>query len=188
MIPPLPPGGPDTVAPRDGFAGAAPSAGPAGARFESKILPPDACLRAVRRGAWPRPLVFTNGVFDILHRGHVTYLDRAARLGATLVVAVNTDASVRRLGKGADRPLNPCADRAALLAALACVDVVTWFDQDTPLQLIQALRPDIIVKGGDYEMDTLPETAVVRAWGGQAVAIAFEHQRSTTALLEKIRR
>lgn len=157
------------------------------ARFETKILSPEDCLRALQQNRWPRPLVFTNGVFDILHRGHVTYLDQAAQLGGTLVVAVNTDASVRRLGKGSDRPLNTCADRAALLAALACVGVVTWFDEDTPLQLIQALRPDIIVKGGDYDMDTLPETAAVRSWGGRAVAIAFEHQRSTTALLDKIR-
>jgi rfaE bifunctional protein nucleotidyltransferase chain/domain len=141
----------------------------------------------VGEGRVARPLVFTNGVFDILHRGHVTYLDRAAALGAALVVAVNTDASVRRLGKGADRPLNTRADRAALLAALACVDLVTWFDEDTPLELIQALRPDVIVKGGDYDMDVLPETAVVRGWGGRAIAIPFEHERSTTALLRKIR-
>ncbi len=157
------------------------------ARFESKVLSPADCLRAVRQGRLARPLVFTNGVFDILHRGHVTYLDQAAQLGATLVVAVNTDDSVRRLGKGADRPLNACADRAALLASLACVAAVTWFAEDTPLELITALRPDVIVKGGDYDMETLPETAAVRSWGGRAVAIPFEHQRSTTALLKKIR-
>ncbi len=157
------------------------------ARFESKILDRAACERAVREGRFPRPLVFTNGVFDILHRGHVTYLDQAARLGASLIVGVNTDDSVRRLGKGDDRPLNGQADRAALLAALACVDGVVLFSEDTPLELIQALRPDVIVKGGDYDMDALPETAVVRGWGGRAVAIPFEHQRSTTALLRKIR-
>ncbi len=157
------------------------------ARFESKILSRAACEQAVREGRLPRPLVFTNGVFDILHRGHVTYLDRAAQLGATLVVGVNTDDSVRRLGKGPERPLNGQDDRAALLAALACVDVVTLFAEDTPLALIQALRPDIIVKGGDYDMEILPETAAVRSWGGRAVAIPFEHQRSTTALLRKIR-
>lgn len=155
--------------------------------FESKVLSPEDCLQAVIQGHLPRPLVFTNGVFDILHRGHVTYLDQAAQLGGSLIVAVNTDDSVRRLGKGADRPLNTCADRAALLAALACVDAVTWFQEDTPLELIRALRPDIIVKGGDYDMDVLPETAAVRGWGGNAVAIPFEHQRSTTALLRKIR-
>src|SRR5690606_15756597 len=125
------------------------------ARFESKILSRDACVARVQQGAWPRPLVFTNGVFDILHRGHVSYLDAAAQLGATLIVAVNTDASVRRLGKGADRPLNTEQDRQALLAALACVDVVTAFDEDTPLALIEQLRPDVIVKGGDYDMETL---------------------------------
>ncbi|WP_368641111.1 D-glycero-beta-D-manno-heptose 1-phosphate adenylyltransferase [Castellaniella ginsengisoli] len=159
----------------------------AAARFEAKILDRAACEHAVREGRFPRPLVFTNGVFDILHRGHVTYLDQAARLGASLIVGVNTDASVRRLGKGDDRPLNGQDDRAALLAALSCVDGVVLFAEDTPLELIQALRPDVIVKGGDYDMDALPETAVVRGWGGRAVAIPFEHQRSTTALLRKIR-
>ncbi|MGB6155719.1 D-glycero-beta-D-manno-heptose 1-phosphate adenylyltransferase [Castellaniella sp.] len=157
------------------------------ARFDAKVLSPQACLRQVADGSLARPLVFTNGVFDLLHRGHVTYLDQAAQLGVSLVVAVNTDASVRRLGKGPDRPLNRMEDRAALLAALSCVDVVTWFDEDTPLQLIQALQPDVIVKGGDYDMETLPETAVVRSWGGRALAIPFEHQRSTTSLLDKIR-
>src|SRR5690606_13317956 len=128
-----------------------------------------------------------NGVFDILHRGHVSYLDEAAQLGATLIVAVNTDASVRRLGKGADRPLNVEADRAALLAALASVSYVTWFDEDTPIELIGELRPDVIVKGGDYDMSVLPETALVESWDGRAVAIPFEFQRSTTSLVQKIR-
>lgn len=159
-----------------------------GPRFAAKILARAACEQAVREGRLPRPLVFTNGVFDILHRGHVTYLDQAAQLGASLVVAINTDESVRRLGKGAERPLNGEADRAAVLAALACVDVVTWFTEDTPLALIEALRPDIIVKGGDYDMDALPETAAVRSWGGRAVSIPFEWERSTTALIRKIRR
>ncbi|MDN5841889.1 MAG: D-glycero-beta-D-manno-heptose 1-phosphate adenylyltransferase [Alcaligenaceae bacterium] len=156
-------------------------------RFEAKILTREACERAVRVGELPRPLVFTNGVFDILHRGHVSYLDRAAQLGASLIVAVNTDDSVRRLGKGDDRPLNAQDDRAALLAALASVTVVTMFDEDTPQALIEALRPDVIVKGGDYDMQRLPETASVQSWGGRAVAIPFEHERSTTALLKKIR-
>ena len=158
---------------------------PVPARFESKILSPAECVAA--RAGWPHPLVFTNGVFDILHRGHVTYLDEAAQLGAMLVVAINTDASARRLGKGPDRPLNRQDDRAALLAALASVDAVTWFDEDTPLELIGKLRPDLIVKGGDYDMDKLPETALVRSWGGDAVAIDFEHDRSTTKLVERIR-
>ncbi len=157
------------------------------ARFESKILTRSECEAAVRRGALPRPLVFTNGVFDILHRGHVSYLDAAAQLGATLIVALNTDQSVRRLGKGPDRPLNALDDRVALIAALESVSVVTCFDEDTPQALIEALRPDIIVKGGDYDMETLPETASVRSWGGTAVAIPFEFQRSTTSLLGKIR-
>jgi len=157
------------------------------ARFESKILDPDTLRRRLRDGALARPLVFTNGVFDILHRGHATYLDAAARLGATLVVALNTDASVRRLGKGADRPLNAQEDRMAMVAALGCVDAVTWFDEDTPQALIESLRPELIVKGGDYDMEALPETAAVRGWGGDAVAIPFEFERSTTALLKKIR-
>ncbi|WP_124077252.1 D-glycero-beta-D-manno-heptose 1-phosphate adenylyltransferase [Pigmentiphaga humi] len=155
------------------------------ASFEAKILSPEACVAA--RAGWPRPVVFTNGVFDILHRGHVSYLDEAAQLGAMLVVAVNTDASARRLGKGPDRPLNGQDDRAALLASLASVDVVTWFDEDTPLELIGRLRPDLIVKGGDYDMDKLAETALVRSWGGDAVAIDFEHDRSTTTLVQRIR-
>src|SRR5690606_15560433 len=116
-----------------------------------------------------------------------TYLDAAAQLGATLVVAVNTDASARRLGKGPERPLNGQDDRAALLAALQSVDAVTMFDEDTPEALIAELRPDIIVKGGDYDMRVLPETALVESWGGRAVAIPFEFERSTTSLVRKIR-
>ncbi len=157
------------------------------ARFESKILTREDCVAAAQKGVLARPLVFTNGVFDILHRGHATYLDEAAQLGATLVVALNTDDSVRRLGKGADRPLNTLADRAALIAALACVAVVTDFSEDTPQSLIEQLRPDLIVKGGDYDMETLPETASVKSWGGRAVAIPFQFERSTTRLLNKIR-
>ena len=157
------------------------------ARFESKVLTREQCVQAARAGRFARPLVFTNGVFDILHRGHATYLDAAAQLGATLVVAVNTDASVRRLGKGDDRPLNTQQDRAALLAALGCVSFVTEFAEDTPETLIGQLRPDVIVKGGDYDMESLPETALVKTWGGRAVAVPFEFDRSTTALVRKIR-
>ncbi|QIM70515.1 D-glycero-beta-D-manno-heptose 1-phosphate adenylyltransferase [Bordetella trematum] len=157
------------------------------ARFESKIFTRDDLVAAVAAGRFARPLVFTNGVFDLLHRGHVTYLDEAAQLGATLIVAVNTDASVRRLGKGDDRPLNTEQDRAALLASLQCVAAVTSFGEDTPEALIAQLRPDLIVKGGDYDMETLPETALVRSWGGDAVAIPFQFERSTTKLLRKIR-
>ncbi|WP_374697480.1 D-glycero-beta-D-manno-heptose 1-phosphate adenylyltransferase [Alcaligenes nematophilus] len=157
------------------------------ARFEAKVMGLDALREAVEQGRLARPLVFTNGVFDILHRGHVSYLDEAAQLGASLIVGVNTDASVRRLNKGPERPINPEQDRAALLAALACVDAVVLFDEDTPEALIAALRPDLIVKGGDYDMEALPETALVRSWGGDAVAIPFEFQRSTTALVRKLR-
>jgi len=131
--------------------------------------------------------VFTNGVFDVLHRGHATYLARARALGASLVVALNTDASARRLGKGPERPLNNEEDRAVLMAALESVSLVTWFDEDTPLALITELRPDILVKGGDYDMDKLAETAVVRRYGGQALAIPFVDGYSTSALVRKIR-
>ena len=135
----------------------------------------------------PRPWVFTNGVFDVLHRGHVVYLAQARAMGASLLVALNTDVSARRLGKGPDRPLNNEMDRAFVMAALASSSLVTWFDEDTPLELITELKPDVLVKGGDYDMDTLAETAVVKAYGGQARAIAFVDGYSTTALVKKIR-
>jgi rfaE bifunctional protein nucleotidyltransferase chain/domain len=153
--------------------------------FETKIVTRAALAQALVRLA--RPLVFTNGVFDVLHRGHVTYLAQARALGATLLVGVNSDASVRRLGKGADRPVNVEDDRVALLAALGCVDLVTIFDEDTPYRLIEVVRPDILVKGGDYDMDSLAESALVRSWGGAARALPFVHQRSTSATLKKIR-
>jgi D-glycero-beta-D-manno-heptose 1-phosphate adenylyltransferase len=153
--------------------------------FERKIIEPDALL--ARRASLPGPVAFTNGVFDILHRGHVTYLARARALGACLIVGVNSDLSVRTLGKGDDRPINHEDDRMALLAALESVDWVVRFAQTTPVDLIAMLRPDVLVKGGDYDMDALPESALVRAWGGRALAIPFEHERSTTALLRKVR-
>lgn len=140
-----------------------------------------------RIAALPRPLVFTNGVFDILHRGHVTYLEQAKRLGASLVVAVNSDASARRLGKGDDRPLNALDDRMSVLAALASVDLVVPFDDDTPRELIVASRPDVLVKGGDYTAQTTAGAAETIAAGGRFVAIPFAHDRSTTALVERIR-
>lgn len=140
-----------------------------------------------RVAALPGPVVFTNGVFDVLHRGHATYLAQARVLGASLVVGVNTDASARRLGKGPDRPLNNEADRAMLLAALESVSLVTWFDEDTPVELLRALRPQIYVKGGDYDMRTLAETALVESWGGHALAIPFVDGYSTTALVSRIR-
>ena len=138
-------------------------------------------------GHLPKPVVFTNGVFDVLHRGHVTYLAQARALGGSLVLALNTDASARRLGKGPERPLNNEIDRAVMLAALASVSLVTWFDEDTPTALISELRPDILVKGGDYDMRELPETSVVESYGGKALAIAFVDGYSTTALVNKIR-
>ena len=135
----------------------------------------------------PRPVVFTNGVFDLLHVGHASYLAQARELGASLVLAINTDASARRLGKGPDRPLNPQMDRALMVAALESVDLVTWFDEDTPLELVREIHPDFLVKGGDYDMDRLAEAALVRAYGGRALAIALVPGRSTTALVDRIR-
>lgn len=151
--------------------------------FERKIR----ALAELARSAPARPLVFTNGVFDILHRGHVTYLARARALGDSLVVALNGDASARALGKGADRPLNTLADRMALVAALECVDAVTWFDEETPANLIAALRPEVLVKGGDWPVERIVGAQEVLARGGKVVSIPFEHQRSTTTLLARIR-
>lgn len=154
--------------------------------FEAKICPPEEL--AARAAALPRPLVFTNGCFDILHRGHVSYLAQAASLGASMVVALNTDTSVKRLGKGDDRPVNRLQDRLAVMAALECVSLVTWFDEDTPLQRILDARPDILVKGGDWPVEKIVGCNEVRGWGGAVHSIPFIHQTSTTALLEKIRR
>jgi rfaE bifunctional protein nucleotidyltransferase chain/domain len=140
-----------------------------------------------RIAALPRPLVFTNGVFDILHRGHVTYLEQARGLGASLVVAVNSDASVKRLGKDPDRPHNGLADRMAVLAALAAVDLVVPFDDDTPRDLIVASRPDVLAKGGDYTAATTAGAAETIAAGGRFVAIPFVFPRSTTELVQRIR-
>lgn len=134
-----------------------------------------------------RPLVFTNGVFDVLHLGHVMYLEAARQLGAALLVAVNTDASARKLGKGTDRPLNRDADRAVVVAALASVSYVAVFDEDTPCELMQRCRPDVYVKGADYDVEKLPEAALVRSWGGRALAIPFVDGYSTSALLQRIR-
>ena len=142
---------------------------------------------AARLASLPRPLVMSNGVFDVLHRGHVTYLAQARALGASLLVALNTDASARRLGKGPDRPLNDEVDRAIMMAALESVDLVTWFDENTPLELIEQVRPDVLVKGGDYDMSRLPESAVVQSYGGRALAIDLVQGYSTSALVRKIR-
>jgi rfaE bifunctional protein nucleotidyltransferase chain/domain len=153
--------------------------------FLDKIVPPDQL--DARVAALPRPVVFTNGVFDILHRGHVVYLAAARALGGSLVLGLNSDASVRLLGKGPERPLNPQDDRAAVLAALESVSLVTLFEDRMPLALIARVRPDLYVKGGDYDMAVLAETALVQTWGGRAVAIPFVEGRSTTGLVQRIR-
>lgn len=139
-------------------------------------------------GSLPKPVVLTNGVFDILHRGHVTYLAQARELGASLIVAVNTDASVKRLGKGDDRPVNSCEDRMAVLAALESVSAVVAFDEDTAREIVRQCKPDIYAKGGDYDVSAIPEGKEVLAYGGKVEAIAFEYDRSTTALLKKVRK
>ena len=148
------------------------------------------CSRALaleRSKTLKTPVVFTNGVFDVIHRGHVIYLAQARALGGSLVVALNTDASAKRLGKGPNRPLNNEADRAVVIAALESVSLVTWFDEDTPLELIAQLQPDLLVKGGDYDMQKLAETKIVEAYGGRALAIPFVDGYSTTALVNRIR-
>jgi rfaE bifunctional protein nucleotidyltransferase chain/domain len=150
-----------------------------------KICPRPELPLALRR--LPKPWVFTNGVFDVLHRGHVMYLAQARALGGSLIVALNTDASVRRLGKGDDRPLNKDADRAIVMAAQEAVSLVTWFDEDTPVEIIAEIRPDVLVKGGDYDMSKLAETRLVESWGGHALALPFVQGYSTTQLVKKIR-
>ncbi|MBM3356244.1 MAG: bifunctional heptose 7-phosphate kinase/heptose 1-phosphate adenyltransferase [Betaproteobacteria bacterium] len=153
--------------------------------FERKICPPPDLPSRLARVA--RPLVFTNGVFDLLHRGHVTYLAQARALGASLLVAVNSDASARRLGKGAERPLNALEDRLAVLAALEAVTLVTWFEEETPLALILAVKPDVLAKGGDWKQEAIVGAKEVAGWGGAVHSIPFVHQRSTTVLINRIR-
>ena len=154
--------------------------------FESRIVAPDDL--AARLAQLPRPLVFTNGCFDILHRGHVTLLAQGRALGASMVVALNSDASVKRLGKGDDRPVNTLADRLAVMASLECASLVTWFDEDTPIERILDCRPDVLVKGGDWPVEKIVGNTEVTGWGGKTVSIPFIHQKSTTALLDKIRK
>ena len=158
---------------------------PSPAAFEAKLCPPGELAQRVQGCA--RPLVFTNGCFDLLHRGHVTYLAQARALGGSLVVGVNSDASVRRQGKGTDRPINALDDRMAVLAALESVSLVTWFDEDTPLALILAVRPDILVKGGDWPVEQMVGAKEVASWGGRVHSIPFFHQRSTSDTLTRIR-
>jgi rfaE bifunctional protein nucleotidyltransferase chain/domain len=158
---------------------------PAPPDFLAKLCPREDL--APRLATLPRPRVFTNGVFDILHRGHVSYLAQARALGASLVVGLNSDRSARLLGKGPDRPLNGEVDRACVLAALQSVSLVTWFDEATPCALLQAVQPELYVKGGDYDMEVLEETRLVRSWGGEARAIPFVDGYSTTRLVQRIR-
>jgi len=153
--------------------------------FENKIC--NASTLAARVAALPRPLVFTNGCFDVLHRGHVTYLAQARALGASLILGVNSDDSVKRLGKGDDRPINAEQDRMAVLAALEAISLVVLFEEDTPLNLILTCKPDILVKGGDWKPENIVGSTEVLAWGGIVHSIPFLHERSTTALLKKIR-
>lgn len=153
--------------------------------FEAKLCAPQDLPARAR--ALARPLVFTNGVFDILHRGHVTYLEEARALGASLVVALNSDASVKRLGKGDDRPINSLEDRMAVISALQCIDLVTWFEEDTPLERIRDARPDVLVKGGDWPIEKIAGAADVRSWGGSVHVIPFQFERSTSATLARIR-
>ena len=134
-----------------------------------------------------RPIVFTNGCFDILHRGHTTYLEEARNLGGSLIVAANSDESVKRQNKGTDRPINSLSDRTAILASLACVDLVLSFDEDTPLILIEQILPDHLVKGGDWQIEDIVGGKEVVANGGEVHSLAFKYERSTTALLNKIR-
>jgi len=149
-----------------------------------KCLPPDRLLEMAPRLA--RPLVFTNGVFDLLHVGHVSYLEAASAQGSCLVVALNSDASARGLGKPGDRPLHTLADRARVVAALSCVSWVTWFEEDTPAALLGALRPDVYVKGGDYSLDTLPETPLVESWGGRVAIAPYLAGHSSTGLMQRL--
>jgi rfaE bifunctional protein nucleotidyltransferase chain/domain len=153
--------------------------------FEIKICPPGELAKRLKPVS--RPLVFTNGVFDILHRGHVDYLARARALGASLIVAVNSDASARALGKGADRPVNRLEDRVAVMAALEAVTLVTWFEQETPLELILAVRPDVLAKGGDWKPEAIVGSKEVKGWGGAVHSIALLAGRSTTSTIERIR-
>jgi len=146
-----------------------------------------ATLEQIQAARFGKTLVFTNGVFDILHAGHVQYLESARKLGDLLVVALNSDESVRSLNKGTDRPINPLDDRAAVIAALRAVDFVISFAEPTPEKLVAEIKPDIHVKGGDYTPDQLPETKIVEMYGGTVVILPFLAGRSTTSILQKLK-
>lgn len=156
---------------------------------QSKIIAPSESSDVIksRIDDLPRPLVFTNGCFDILHRGHITYLEQSRNIGASLIVALNTDASVRRLGKGEDRPINTLEDRMAVIASLECIDAVISFDEDTPYNVIKQVMPDHLVKGGDWKIEDIVGGDIVQANGGHVHSIDFKFDRSTTSVLDKIR-
>jgi rfaE bifunctional protein nucleotidyltransferase chain/domain len=135
--------------------------------------------------ALPRPMVFTNGVFDQLHAGHVDCLEQARALGVSLVVGINSDASARRLGKGPGRPLNKQADRLSVVQALAAVSAAVLFDEDAPLSLLRTLRPEVYVKRGDHRLDPLPEAPLIASWGGRTVILPLRAGLSTTALVAR---
>jgi rfaE bifunctional protein nucleotidyltransferase chain/domain len=155
--------------------------------FEKKIIAPDDLINKISQIKQATPLVFTNGCFDILHRGHVTYLAQARSLGKSMIVALNTDTSVKRQGKGDDRPMNKLDDRLRVIASLQDVDFVTWFDEDTPYNLIQLIKPEILVKGGDWSINKIVGSREVLAYGGSVHSIPFLFDTSTTKLINKIR-
>jgi rfaE bifunctional protein nucleotidyltransferase chain/domain len=155
-------------------------------KFENKILSPENLANQIKIQNINRPIVFTNGCFDIVHRGHVTYLHEAKSLGKILIVALNTDESVKKLGKDLNRPINNLEDRCAVIAAIESVDFVTYFSENTPLELIKALKPDILVKGGDWDIEQIVGNREVNSWGGSTYSIPFRHQTSTTKLIAKI--
>lgn len=155
--------------------------------FEKKIIHPQDIATKIKDIKAKSPLVFTNGCFDILHRGHVTYLAQARNLGGSMIVALNTDESVKRQGKGNDRPINNLQNRLAVIAALEAVDYVTYFDTDTPLDIILQIMPEVLVKGGDWSIDKIVGSKEVIANGGAVHSIPFLHETSTTKLVEKIR-
>jgi rfaE bifunctional protein nucleotidyltransferase chain/domain len=160
------------------------STGPAGQDWPAKYHPAQSLPEGL--AGLPRPWVFTNGVFDLLHRGHVQGLQAARALGASLIVGVNSDASAQSLGKGPGRPVHTAADRVWVLAALEAVSAVTVFEETTPLAILACLRPEFYVKGGDYDVARLPEAALVAQWGGYALAVPFMPGHSSTDILRRL--